>query len=79
MSGSKRKTCSSEKNFEEESVAWKPFIKILEKPNVSNRLLEYLCSLKHKTLLVDEKQKTHRNWIAHLNEIWKRHPSSRIQ
>ncbi|RHZ77921.1 hypothetical protein Glove_168g179 [Diversispora epigaea] len=69
MSGSKSKTRSSERNFEEESVAWKPFIKILEKPNVSNRLLEHLCT----------KNNRHRNWIDKIIEIWKRHPSSRIQ
>lgn len=73
---SKRKARSSE---EEELVAWKPFIKILEKPNVSNRLLEYLCSLKRGALTRSEKQRTHRNWIDNISEIWKRHPSPRIQ
>ncbi|KAF0504840.1 SPX-domain-containing protein [Gigaspora margarita] len=79
MSGSKRKTRSLERDIEEEPVTWKSFIKTLEKPNVPNRLLEYLCSLKRKTLLVSKKQETHRKWIDTISNIWKKHPSARIQ
>ncbi|CAI2184203.1 9349_t:CDS:2 [Funneliformis geosporum] len=58
---------------------WEPFVKILEKPDVSNCLLEYLCSLDCGTLKVREKKSVHRKWINAINEISKKHFSIPIQ
>ncbi len=57
---------------------WDPFIKILEKPDVSNCLLEYLCSLNCDTLN-SEKKSVHRKWIDTIIEISKKHSSIPIQ
>ena len=70
----KRKRISKES---EESENWVPFVKILEKPDVQNRLLEYLCSLKYDGST--EKQATHRTWINTITEISTKHSSTRIQ
>lgn len=69
----KRKASSEVSKVNEE---WDTIIKILEKPGVSNRLLEYLCFL---NISVTDKQATHRKWVEVLNDILKNHPTSRIQ
>jgi hypothetical protein len=66
-----KRKASSEKNGN-----WSAVVKILEKPGVSNRLLEYLCFL---NISVSDKAATHRDWIETLNDIWKNHPVVRIQ
>ena len=57
-----KRKASSEVN--EINEKWNTVVKILEKPSVSNRLLEYLCFL---NMSVSDKNATHRNWIDTLN------------
>ncbi|CAG8568493.1 14114_t:CDS:2 [Funneliformis caledonium] len=57
---------------------WKHLIKTLEKPNVTNHLLEYLCNLKNKRKTLDKKI-THRDWLESISLISKKHESVRIR